>query len=979
MAPPVTSNLLESFVTVGTPLPSLDKADKGEFKVRPYARTPHSDPHDLTTLHAFFTPLTAFRYFIPTCARLCSPSGSKRLPTRREDGDSTEPSQEDLRLAIMEALDQKKVLEGKVLYRAGVNASALAGWAPSTFKSSRANRAGDKSKDTAREAEQFMDEEDLADIASSRTLSTAAAYAPPSSSTYDPLLGVFGPQPGAGPFNEPATAALASLIEPASTRIGAQLMRKMGWRDGQGVGPRVTFDQRRKQAKELGVKLEQEDGEEGGDGEASRHYYAPLDRPLATVLEVGIATDRGWGLGYKAGPSIPSSSSNEQTTKGAARMTMDDDEEDDVYGGSSAPTQGKGGWGVVDVDDMDDGITLLDPTRAGSRQSQKPQKKPAPKKGSHIRESFHDGTNVITGFTLVHDVIPGASTSPLPSAPPRGWVPNPQRLWDEASSTSQDKGKGKQLDATERGTLLGEKAPDPVPKSVFDYLSARDKARIASLTNPSAASTSSSSAPEAPAVPDGPLIIPPLDAVTALAALKGFQPFSANSTSPDPARQARYTLYLQLQARLLPPSDATLPFGPRKFPNGKTQTINELSRELDDYSRAARVFKPVSGMLAGRFTSGGAGGTGPKVEPGLYQPPPKSDLASTFATAESYVAEPERLTPAQTAARAGLFGPLTRTVESFRPEKLVCKRFGVQDPWAGESGDGADEPGGAWKEASRTGFGRPGDRSGVSEVLGKSSMDALMQSAGFKKYQPPEEEHIEVHVPMMAGDVAGSATGTTNGKQGQKVDEVVTLANVGLGDDERQGEETLTYTKAPKDIFAAIFADSDDEDDDDEDEEENGADMPMMVAAPTTVQKIDVVEAEPAPPPPPEPEPDIILTTDNLSSYRPTFTGIKPTQSSGAEADSVKKKKKKAKATKVALSFDVDEGEEPAPSEPKPTKKRRRGEDVKKPKETLAESVAAEAEMEWVEVPQIEPSGQPQGAEKGLSKGPGRAKASDLF
>lgn len=34
MAPPATGNLLESFVTVGTPLPSLDKADKGEFKVR---------------------------------------------------------------------------------------------------------------------------------------------------------------------------------------------------------------------------------------------------------------------------------------------------------------------------------------------------------------------------------------------------------------------------------------------------------------------------------------------------------------------------------------------------------------------------------------------------------------------------------------------------------------------------------------------------------------------------------------------------------------------------------------------------------------------------------------------------------------------------------------------------------------------------------------------------------------------------------
>ena len=147
-------------------------------------------------------------------------------------------------------------------------------------------------------------------------------------------------------------------------------MRKMGWRDGQGVGPRITFEQRKKQANELGVKLAQGDDEEGGEGEASRHYYAPLDRPLATVLEVGIATDRGWGLGYKPTAGIPSSSSTEQTTRGAARMTMDDDDDDDdVYGGSSGPSQGKGGWGVVDIDDGDDGITLLDPTRPKPRQA----------------------------------------------------------------------------------------------------------------------------------------------------------------------------------------------------------------------------------------------------------------------------------------------------------------------------------------------------------------------------------------------------------------------------------------------------------------------------------------------------------------------------------------------------------------------------------------------------------------------------------
>lgn len=340
--------------------------------------------------------------------------------------------------------------------------------------------------------------------------------------------------------------------------------------------------------------------------------------------------------------------------------------------------------------------------------------------------------------------------------------------------------------------------------------------------------------------------------------------------------------------------------------------------------------------------------------------------------------EPERLTPAQTAARAGMFGALTRTVESFRPEKLVCKRFGVMDPWAGE---GDDEAGGAWKEASRTGFGRPGDRSGVGEVLGKSSMDALMQSAGYKQYQPPEEEHVEVHVPMMANDAAGS---TSSGKPKPPIADAPTLANVGLGDDEKQGEETLTYTKAPKDIFAAIFADSeDDEDEDDEDEDATG-DAPMMVAAPTVAaaQDLAVSATAPAPAPEPglepEPEPetdDVVLTTSTLASYRPSFTGGKSSKPSG-EDDGGKKKKKKPK--KVALSFDVEDGEE-AFAAPK-SKKRRRDDEPKKPKQTVAESVEAEADMEWVEVPQrgVDLARAPEAAPK-APLGGSRARASDLY
>lgn len=152
-------------------------------------------------------------------------------------------------------------------------------------------------------------------------------------------------------------------------------MRRMGWRDGQGVGPRVTLQQRRAQAADLGIKLD----EEGQDTEeAEKHYYAPMDRPLASLEEVGIATDRGWGLGYKAGPSIPVSARREAA--GPAYASYDDEGEDDVYSGSSSfPSKSgsKKDWAVVDLDEDEE---LHRVSRTGGRAPRKVSSNLAPRR-----------------------------------------------------------------------------------------------------------------------------------------------------------------------------------------------------------------------------------------------------------------------------------------------------------------------------------------------------------------------------------------------------------------------------------------------------------------------------------------------------------------------------------------------------------------------------------------------------------------------
>ena len=50
------------------------------------------------------------------------------------------------------------------------------------------------------------------------------------------------------------------------------------------------------------------------------------------------------------------------------------------------------------------------------------------------------------------------------------------------------------------------------------------------------------------------------------------------------------------------------------------QSIEEFNKELDDYAKAATVFKPLSGAMAGRFRSAVVIENGPRVVEGLHTP-----------------------------------------------------------------------------------------------------------------------------------------------------------------------------------------------------------------------------------------------------------------------------------------------------------------------------------------------------------------------
>ena len=113
------------------------------------------------------------------------------------------------------------------------------GWAPAEFKSSRSSRNDAK----AQTAEDFMDEDDLTSFGG-KQLQTNSQY-DSLGSTADDVKRQAQRASEAGGSVIPG-AVPEELVAPADEGIGKQLLRLMGWREGQGLGPRKARKRKRK-------------------------------------------------------------------------------------------------------------------------------------------------------------------------------------------------------------------------------------------------------------------------------------------------------------------------------------------------------------------------------------------------------------------------------------------------------------------------------------------------------------------------------------------------------------------------------------------------------------------------------------------------------------------------------------------------------------------------------------------------------------
>ncbi|KAM6223112.1 G patch domain-containing protein 1 [Rhynchocyon petersi] len=560
------------------------------------------------------------------------------------------------------------------------------GWTPSTFVSSRQNRA-DKS---VLGPEDFMDEEDLSEFGiAPKAIVTTDDFA---SKTKDrirekarQLAAAAAPIPGA--------TLLDDLIAPAKLSVGFELLRKMGWKEGQGVGPRVKRRPCR-QKPDPAVKIygcalppgNSEGSEDEDDDYLPENVtFAPKD-----VTPVDFTPkDNVHGLAYRG--LDPQQALFGSLGEHFNLFSVGSERTSNLLGDiglSKGRKLGMSGqaFGVGALEEEDDDIyatetlskydTVLKDEEPGdglygwtAPQQYKSQKEP--------EKDLRYVGKILDGFSLASKSLSSKKIYPPPELP-RDYRPvhyfrpmvaatseNSHLLQVLSESTGKamcDSGTQSrhQLNASKRGDLLGEKPIPGSSTSVLEFLSQKDKERLQEVKQ---ASDLQAAQIKARSLAPNALSGRPLSSSsdighcswhlavnerTATTGASSFKPFAK-----DPEKQKRYEAFLvnmkqghkDALERCLDPN----------------MTEWERGRERDEFARASLLYVSSHSTLSSRFTHA-------KEED-------DSDQVEVPRDTENDVNDK------QSAVKMKMFGKLTRDKFEWHPDKLLCKRFNVPDPY----------------------------------------------------------------------------------------------------------------------------------------------------------------------------------------------------------------------------------------------------------------------------------------------------------
>ncbi|NXQ24359.1 GPTC1 protein, partial [Alaudala cheleensis] len=557
------------------------------------------------------------------------------------------------------------------------------GWTPSAFVSSRQKRA-DR---TTFGPEDFMDEEDLSEFGiAPKDITTTDDFASKAKDRIKEkarqIAGVVAPIPG--------TTAFDDLIGPSKITIGVELLRKMGWKEGQGIGPRVKRKPCR-QKPDPGVKiygcalppgLSEGSEDEEDEYQPENVTFAPKD-----VMPVDLTPKENvHGLGYKGldpSQALFGASGREHLNL----FTAGSEETSNLIGdlrhskGRKLGITGQA-FGVGALEEEDDDIyatdtlskydTVLKDEEPGDGLYGWTAPKQYKSKTRPERDFKYIG-KVLAGFSLASKSSAPIKVYPAPSLP-RDYRPvhhfRPvtaagsdslhRALQDSAGKLQRDPAQHSRhaLSAAQRREQLGEaelKGPAP---SILEYLSEKDRERLKEVRQASEQQMKAKAVSQQPpnsrfqsAPPEKAALKWQRELGQQLANVgsSDFKPFEKN-----PEKQKRYENFVE-SLKQGEKAEALERFLDPALPPW------ERAREREEFLRAAAFYRASSSALAARFTRAKHHDDSDQVEVPRDQ---ENDIDDK-----------------ETAVKMKMFGKLTRDNFEWHPDKLLCKRFNVRDPY----------------------------------------------------------------------------------------------------------------------------------------------------------------------------------------------------------------------------------------------------------------------------------------------------------
>ncbi|XP_017135222.1 G patch domain-containing protein 1 homolog [Drosophila miranda] len=684
---------------------------------------------------------------------------------------------------------------------------SLEGWTPKTFKSSRAEKATPRAQ---QRPEDFMDKEDLGEFGIApqgiRTREEFAKESEEEQRTGQRKRKLMQPEQ-VGPI--PGVPVLEHLLRPVRDKVAMRILKSMGWKPGQGVGPRQTRKEKRLASarnkreqyllEHYGAEglpsldqLQNADVEEGNDDDDDDEddeeiTFAPNDyEPIFYTPK-----ENRFGMSYSGLSRDPILSKSSSSHPAAPMQHIN------LFGQLETQPKQKQlsirgqAFGVGAFEEEDDDIYARDDlTRYDFSLA---DKKPKQKKLQHVQQR-----HVIDGFSEDKSgaALQKSYAIDLPrDFKPRNWLQRRSRFEPmdsertkklEARNEYKKTGLGRHdLNPDQRAQLLGEQKsqkeeqqqqPQPPSRNPF-----KDRGKLLELINAksegftkggliteeelpkaeTAATAMAKQVKENNATIQEKAVLKTKDLASATP-LGGFKPFLA-----DEAKQERYDKFLDAQLK----TDAEIT---EFLANMQPVTLSLWDREMEkkEFIQAAKIYRPLNGLMYDRFVS--------------------------EATVQAEQAKEQQKPPEERKV------VMERTKTMWKPASLLCKRYNIAEPFGGSM----LEP--------------PKELKGKPKI---SIFDYLETSINSKAdFQTPtiRPKHMEKPKPAVASSFAlaplappaAVAPEPEKEKPAQKKEEepIVKASFVPRTPLEHAVDESREKPiSEKKDLFRSIFEDSDDE------------------------------------------------------------------------------------------------------------------------------------------------------------------------